>query len=227
MPNDKHLPLCPYYKRNMVRSISCEDINRTFADSQKKEQWMKMYCDTSRWSECRFAKDRTEAYERLFKGDEKAIMENDIKSLEREVKKLSTLLGRAEKRVERQQKKIDELRMVNQSFVNRNETLERINREAFIKWRDVNALLESYEERIAAQVQVIADAYEARLAYLIDKHGTFSDIDVDEWRKGKSFALVYDKDDDGYPCWNLIFKTDEDGEQDGHEDTDIQEQKPE
>ena len=87
---------------------------------------------------------------------EKAIMENDIKSLEREVKKLSTLLGRAEKRVERQQKKIDELRMVNQSFVNRNETLERINREAFIKWRDVNALLESYEERIAAQVQVIA-----------------------------------------------------------------------
>lgn len=219
MPNDKHLVLCPFYKRNLARSISCEDTYRTFADTEKKDIWMRIYCDRD-WESCKYAKDRNQAYERLFKGDDKAIMENDIKAMERELKKLSTLLGRSEKRVERQQKKIDELRAVNQSFIRKNEELEKLNRESYAKWRGVNETLEQYEEAIASQVQVIADAYEARLAYMIDRFGTFSDIDVDEWRKDKSFALVYDKDDDGYPCWNLVLKEGENA--DGLQDSDIQ-----
>ena len=210
MPNDKHLPLCPYYKRHMSRSITCEDVCRTFSDSDKKELWLRTYCDTPAWEKCEYAQSLTKAYERLFKGDDKAIMENEYESLKREIKKLSTLLGKSEKRVERQQKKIDELRAINQSFVKKNEDL-------YKKWRDVNETMEAYEESVAGQVQVIIDSYEVRLAYLVDKYGPFSDIDVDEWRKDKAFALVYDKNDDGYPCWQVRFgevEENEDGEHD-------------
>lgn len=202
MPNDKHLPLCPFYKRHMSRSITCEDVCRTFSDSDKKEMWLKTYCDTTAWETCKYAQDLNKAYERLFKGDDRAIMENEYESLKREIKKLSTLLGKSEKRVERQQKKIDELRAVNQSFVTRNEDLYR-------KWREISGTLDAYESSVADQVQQLIDAYEVRLAYLVDRHGTFSDVDVDEWRRDKSFALVYAENDDGDPCWQVVFGDEE------------------
>jgi hypothetical protein len=125
-------------------------------------------------------------------------MENEYESLKREVKKLTTLLGKSEKRVERQQKKIDELRAVNKSFITRNDDL-------YKKWRDINVTLEAYEASVADQVQQLADAYETRLAYLVDRYGPFSDVDVDEWRKDKAFALVYEENDDGFPCWQVVF----------------------
>lgn len=198
MPNDKHLPLCPFYKRHMSRSITCEDVCRTFSTSAEKERWLTTYCDTAAWEQCEYAQGLNKAYERLFKGDDKAIMENEYESLKRENKKLSTLLGKAEKRVERQQKKIDELRAVNKSFITRNDDL-------YKKWRDINVTLEAYEASVADQVQQLIDAYEVRLAFLVDRYGPFSDIDVDEWRQDKSFALVYDENDDGYPCWKVVF----------------------
>ena len=107
MPNDKHLPLCPYYKRHMERSITCEDVCRTFSTSAEKEMWLDTYCDTPAWEQCEYAQGLTRAYERLFKGDDKAIMENEYESLKKENKKLSTLFGKAEKRIQRQQKRID------------------------------------------------------------------------------------------------------------------------
>lgn len=198
MPNDKHLPLCPFYKRHMERSITCEDVCRTFSTSAEKERWLTVYCDTTRWEQCEYAQGLNKAYERLFKGDQGAIMENEYESLKREVKKLTTLLGKSEKRVERQQKKIDELRAVNKSFITRNDDL-------YKKWRDINVTLEAYEASVADQVQQLADAYETRLAFLVDRYGPFSDIDVDEWRKDKAFALVYEENDDGYPCWQVVF----------------------
>lgn len=198
MPNDKHLPLCPFYKRHMERSITCEDVCRTFSTSAEKERWLTSYCDTPAWEQCEYAQSLNKAYERLFKGDDKAIMENEYESLKREVKKLTTLLGKSEKRVERQQKKIDELRAVNKSFITRNDDL-------YNKWRDANTAMGIYEDKVADQVQRLADAYETRLAYLIDRYGPFSDIDVDEWRKDKAFALIYDENDDGYPCWQVVF----------------------
>lgn len=202
MPNDKHLPLCPFYKWHQRRSITCEDINRTFSDSAEKEKWLRTYCDTASWERCEYAQDLNRAYERLFKGDDKAMQELETKALEREIKKLSTLLGKAEKRVERQQKKIDELRAVNKSFTTVNENL-------YNKWRDANTAMEIYEDKIADQVQRMADAYEVRLAFLVDKYGPFSDADVDEWRKDKSFALVYDENDDRDPQWKVVFEDDQ------------------
>lgn len=200
MPNDKHLPLCPFYKRHMERSITCEDVCRTFSTSAKKEMWLRTYCDTPAWEQCEYAQDLNKAYEKLFKGDDKAIMEQEYESLKREIKKLSTLLGKAEKRVQRQQKKIDELRAVNKSFITRNDDL-------YKKWRDINGTLEAYEENMADQVQQLVDAYETRLAFLVDRYGPFSDVDVDEWRRDKAaFALVYAENDDGYPCWQVVFE---------------------
>ena len=214
--------LCPYYIDENNKTISCEDVCRSFDSMDEKWQWMDMYCDSWDWMRCPYAADRSEAYRRAEKGETKALAEQEAKAQKKEIESLLRKLGRANKKIERMQKKIDDLRAVNKSFVQRNEDLSRQNREAYSKWRGVNESLERYEEVIASQVQVIADAYEARLAYMIDRFGTFSDLDVDEWRQGKSFALVYDEDDDGYPCWQLVFK--EEGDEDGHEDTDIPEQ---
>lgn len=207
MPNDKHLPLCPYYKRHMERSITCEDVCRTFSDSADKERWLVKYCDTQAWEQCEYAQKLNLAYERLFKGDDKAIMENEYESLRKENKKLSTLFGKAEKRIQRQQKKIDELRAVNQSYFTRNEDL-------YKKWRDSNSTLEAYEAKMANQIQTVVDAYECRLAYMVDRYGPFSDVDVDEWRRDMpAFALVYAENDDGFPCWQVVYeeKESEDG----------------
>lgn len=224
MPNNTRIPYCPYYKDEKNKSISCEDTYHVFSTVGEKYVWMDMYCDEWDWTKCPYAMDLTEAYARFEKGDEKALEKQKIEAMQKELKSLSSKLGRAEKRIERQQKKMDELRAVNQSYMRVNAQLEKTNKESYHKWRDANTAMEIYEEKIADQVQRITDAYEVRLAYMIDKYGTFSDIDVDEWRQGKSFALVYDEDDDGYPCWNVVYeiKEIEDGESDNVQ-TDVQE----
>ena len=196
---------CPYYIDESRKTISCEDVCRSFDSIKKKWAWMDMFCDSWDWMKCPYAADRTEAYRRAEEGDEMALDKQETEALRKEVESLLRKLGRANKRIDRQQKKIDELRMVNQSFTNINMTLERQNKDLYAKWRDLDSRLAKYEEAVANQVQQLADAYEARLAYMVDRYGTFSDIDVDEWRKDKSFALIYDEDDDGYPCWNVRF----------------------
>lgn len=209
MPNTTRMPLCPYYKDEKNKSISCEDTYHVFSDVNEKFTWMDMYCDEWDWQKCPYAMDLTEAYARLEKGDEKALEKQKIEAMQKELKSLSSKLGRAEKRIERQQKKIDELRAVNTSFTNVNNSLEKQKKDFYTKWRKAQDELDEFKETVAHQVQQIADAYETRLAYLVDKYGTFSDLDVDEWRhNNKAFALIYDRDDDGYPCWNVRFEED-------------------
>lgn len=216
--------ICPYYVDENKATITCEDVCRSHKTADRKWQWMDMYCLSWDWMKCPYAADLSDAYRRFEEGDKRALDEHKEKAKKGEIHSLRIKLGQANKRIERQQKKIDELRAVNQSFTNVNMNLEKQNKDLHRKWRELSDRMAEYEEAIASQVQIIADAYEARLAYMIDRYGTFSDLDVDEWRKDKAFALVYDEDDDGYPCWNLVFKEDEEGdeESDGHEDTDIQ-----
>ena len=222
--------MCPFYVDENKKSISCEDICRTYKTLECKYDWMTMYCDSWEWMKCPYAIDRSEAYAAYEKGDVKALENQEIKALEKENKYLRTLLGKAEKRVERQQRRIDLLHAENKSFCDAinsheiaNSSLERQKKEFFKRWRDAQEELENYKQTVAQQVQQIADAYETRLAYLVDKYGTFSDLDVDEWRQNnKAFALVYDTDDDGYPCWKVVFK---EYEPDKDIQTDVQEGK--
>lgn len=201
--------MCPFYVDENKKSISCEDVCRTYRNLEEKNAWMDMYCDSWEWAKCPYAADRSEAYAAYEKGDGKALDNEKIKALEKENKYLRTLLGKAEKRVERQQKKIDDLRAVNQSFIRVNTQLEKTGKEHYNKWRDANTAMEIYEEKIAYQVQQISDSYEARLAYMMDTYtnGVLHESDVKEWLKGKEFAIVWVKDEDGgEPFYKVMFK---------------------
>ena len=204
--------MCPFYVDENKKSISCEDICRTYKTLGEKFRWMDMYCDSWDWMKCPYAADRSEAYEAYEKGDVKALENQEIKALEKENKYLRTLLGKAEKRVERQQKKIDELRAVNQSFTNVNNSLEKQKKEFYTRWRKAQDELDKGNETVMEELRRLGDIYEQRMCYLIDRFadGFFCESDVERWAGDREFALVRQYDEDlGDMVWKVVFKEDE------------------
>lgn len=207
MPKYTVYKICPYYIDENKKSISCEDCCRSFRSPKAKYKWMNKYCDTWEWEKCPWAIDLTEAYRRYEKGDIKALENHEIEALTKETKYLRTRLGKAEKRVERQQKKIDELRAVNQSFVNRNETL-------YEKWRKADEDLRAFRNNAADELSAMAEIYEQRFCYLIDTFapdGVVREDDVKAWAEDKEFALVGNYEAGAPREWKVVFK---DAEQD-------------
>ena len=204
--------MCPFYVDENKKSISCEDICRTYKTLECKYDWMTMYCDSWEWMKCPYAIDRSEAYAAYEKGDVKALENQEIKALEKENKYLRTLLGKAEKRVERQQKKIDELRAVNTSFVNVNNSLEKQKKEFYKRWRAAQDELDKGNETVMEELRRLGDIYEQRMCYLIDRFadGFFCESDVERWAGDREFALVRQYDEDlGDMVWKVVFKEDE------------------
>lgn len=211
MPNNARIPLCPFYKDEKNKSISCEDVYRSFPSVKKKYAWMDMYCDEWDWMKCPYAVDLNEAYERLEKGDNKALEKHEIEALKKELRSISTKLGKAEKRIERQQRKIDELRTVNQSLTNINIQLDQRMKRYYKDAQKAKEQLHEYEQKIDAQVKKIAEVYEQRLAYMIETHAPghrLYEDEIKEWAENKAFAIIYDKDEYG-DCWKVVFKKDE------------------
>lgn len=207
MPNNTRIPFCPFYKDEKNKSISCEDTYHVFENENEKYAWMDMYCDGWDWAVCPYAMDLTEAYERLEKGDEKALEMQKIESMRKELKSLSSKLGRAEKRIQRQQKKIDDLRAVNKSFVSVNDSLERQKKEFYSRWRSAQAELDKGNDAVMAELQKLGTIYEQRMCYLMDKYaeGSFSETDVSAWAEDKQFALVNEYDEDVGVIWKVVF----------------------
>ena len=204
--------MCPFYVDENKKSISCEDICRTYKTLECKYDWMTMYCDSWEWMKCPYAIDRSEAYAAYEKGDVKALEDQEIKALEKENKYLRTLLGKADKRVERQQKKIDELRAVNQSFTNVNNSLEKQKKEFYTRWRKAQDELDKGNETVMEELRRLGDIYEQRMCYLIDRFadGFFCESDVEKWAGDREFALVRQYDEDlGDMVWKVVFKEDE------------------
>ena len=215
--------MCPFYVDENKKSISCEDICRTYKTLECKYDWMTMYCDSWEWMKCPYAIDRSEAYAAYEKGDVKALENQEIKALEKENKYLRTLLGKAEKRVERQQKKIDELRAVNQSFTNVNNSLEKQKKEFYTRWRKAQDELDKGNETVMEELRRLGDIYEQRMCYLIDRFadGFFCESDVEKWAGDREFALVRQYDEDlGDLVWKVVFK---ENEPDKDIQTDVQE----
>ena len=212
MPNNTRIPYCPFYKDEKNKSISCEDTYHVFSSVRKKYAWMDMYCDEWDWQKCPYAMDLTEAYARLEKGDEKALEKQKIEAMQKELKSLSSKLGRAEKRIERQQKKIDELRAVNKSFTNVNNSLEKQKKEFYTRWRKAQDELDKGNETVMEELRRLGDIYEQRMCYLIDRFadGFFCESDVERWAGDREFALVRQYDEDlGDMVWKVVFKEDE------------------
>lgn len=184
--------ICPYYIDENNKTISCEDVCRSYDSMDEKWAWMDMYCDSWDWMKCPYAIDRSEAYRRAEEGDEMAIENQEVKAQKKEIESLLRKLGRANKKIERMQKKIDELRTVNQSFVNVNQSLTDKNSDLYKKWREMSDTMEAYERNVAGQVQILIDSYESRLAYMMDmfSDGTLNESDVQDWVKDKEWAIV-------------------------------------
>lgn len=219
MPN-LHTAICPFYVGEKHKSISCEDTYRRFCNSERRDAWLHMYCETWDWMRCPYAADLAEAYERFEKGDKEALEKNAVDSLRKELKSVTTKLGRAEKKNERYLKRISELMKINQSLVNKNEGLDNKNRHLQKMFRDADKHNKDFEEKVWDQVQKISRMYEQRICYLIEEFvpdKKFTESDVSAWAEDKAFALVYDRDEDEEhePYWVVRYgeeETVEDGE---------------
>lgn len=179
-----------------------------------------MYCDSWDWMKCPYAADISEAYRKAEEGDAMAIENQEIKAQKKEIESLLRKLGRANKRIERMQKKIDDLRAVNKSYMNKNDDLYR-------KWRLADDKQRGQDSKILNELGSLTAIYEQRMCYLIDTYcpdQRLYDEDVEAWAKDREFALVFDKDDvESSPfrrTWKVVFK---DGQQDQDIQADVQE----
>lgn len=211
MPNNTRIPMCPFYKDEKNKSISCEDVYRSFPSVKKKYAWMDMYCDEWDWMRCPYAVDLTEAYARLEKGDKKALENHEIEALRKELRSMSTKLGRAEKRNERQQRKINELRAVNQRLTDINIQVDQRMKQYYKDAQEAKSQLHTYEQKIDAQLKKITQVYEQRICYLIETFvppKCFYEDYAKEWAGDKEFALVAERDEKNRIIWKVVFKDD-------------------
>jgi hypothetical protein len=214
MPNSCHVPVCPFYVDEKRKSISCEDTFRGFKTTELKYSWMEIYCDSWEWQKCPYARDLAEAYARFEEGDITALEEHKIEAMKKEMKSLSTKLGRAEKRIARQQKRIDELRAVNQSYQRRNDDL-------YKKWRSADSRVRAQDDKIWEEIGSLSAIYEQRMAYLIDTYcpdKKLRERDVKAWAGDREFAIVAVPDKEDETMWGVAFKENED---DGKRSEDI------
>lgn len=203
--------LCPYFEHEKRKArITCEDTYRWFDSNEEKYAWMDMYCDNE-WTKCPYAMELNEAYERLEKGDVNALENHKIDALEKELKGMATKLGTAEKKLERAQKRIDDLAAINKSFIGKNEDLEKQKRSYYDKYRKADEQLRDYERKIDDQIKRITEIYEQRMAYMIDQFvpgQMLLEEDVKEWAGSKAFAIVSDYTEHEQLAWKVVFKED-------------------
>ena len=191
---------CPYYIDESRRSISCEDVCRSYASENKKWAWMDMYCDSWDWMKCPYAADISEAYRRYEEGDEMALIEQELKAQKKEIESLLRKLGRANKKLDKERAK--------------NKDLESQKKIYFEKWRKADEQLHEYEKKIADQLGAMAGIYEQRMAYLIDSYaadGRLYEQEVEHWAGDRAFAIVHDEDEAGR-FWKVVFQEEENDE---------------
>lgn len=188
---------CPYYIDESRRSISCEDVCRSYSSENKKWAWMDMYCDSWDWMKCPYAMEISEAYRRYEEGDEMALIEQELKAQKKEIESLLRKLGRANKKLDKERAK--------------NKDLESQKKIYFEKWRKADEQLREYEKKIADQLGAMAGIYEQRMAYLIDSYaddGRLYEQEVEHWAGDRAFAIVHDEDEAGR-FWKVVFQEEE------------------
>ena len=191
---------CPYYIDESRRSISCEDVCRSYSSENKKWAWMDMYCDSWDWMKCPYAMEISEAYRRYEEGDEMALIEQELKAQKKEIESLLRKLGRANKKLDKERAK--------------NKDLESQKKIYFEKWRKADEQLREYEKKIADQLGAMAGIYEQRMAYLIDSYaadGRLYEQEVEHWAGDRAFAIVHDEDEAGR-FWKIVFQEEENDE---------------
>lgn len=131
--------LCPYFKRERKKSITCEDTIRSYATPGDKRRVLKAYC-TSEWKRCPVASTLEEIYARDLPEDliKELIMENTIESMKKEINNLMRENGQLMKKIEVLKDQIDD----------RDKTAEK-NHEMYIKsLKNKDSLIKAKDEQI-------------------------------------------------------------------------------
>ena len=195
--------LCPYYKDENKKSISCEDAIRRFDALNTKWSWMDKYCD-DKWQDCPYAVAITKAYEMYEEGDESALENEKIKALQKELKGALSKQGRAEKKIKKQAEEIKALK-------HNNEVLMDIRRKEYKKRKALEDELFKRNDAVIEQLNHLTGVYESRMAYLMCtlSDGTFKESDAQAWGDSLEdrFTITFDKTD-GDTVWKVVFSKD-------------------
>ena len=98
--------LCPYFKRERKKSITCEDTIRSYPTLKDKRDILNDYC-ASEWKRCPFASALEHIYNHTPENQLKEkIMENKIKQMEAEINRLMRENGQLQKKNEVLQQQI-------------------------------------------------------------------------------------------------------------------------
>lgn len=183
MPNNGRITLCPYYRDEKNKSISCEDTFRRFRYTSQKNKWLDMYCD-DKWEECPHAISITRMYERM---EDMSEYEQELlqlretnKALRAELKKTAMLLGKAEKRLEKNAEKLEQIRAKHRAAENLYLKYREKTEQYIAKEKDMQNILHGY-----------AYMYEARFAYLMSESGMeLNEKLLDEWLKTHEYRII-------------------------------------
>lgn len=165
--------LCPYFKRERKKSISCEDTIRSFYEPGEKSMMLNKYCSAD-WKKCPFADRMNDIYsqDKPQSVIKENIMKNKIEQQSEEIKKLMRKNGQLEKEKQQLQENFDNKV---QEVRDRDRTI--IRKDELIKW------LESF----AAAFLVVAYGEKTR-EVRIPKEKVFKLME--------SYSLTYDYDAD-------------------------------
>jgi len=187
MPNNGRITLCPFYRDEKNLSISCEDTFRRFRWPAQKKAWLDEKCDKD-WESCPYARELMELYDNMGECDmENKILklEHEKKALEKELRKVSSLLGKASKREREKHEQIKVLQRKN-SFLE----------ERYIGMRERVADARRAEEAAAEYVGQQMATHQGIIAYLMaNPHaGEFDCEDVVKWSQSHVYAIYKDED---------------------------------
>lgn len=191
--------ICPYYKRDRKKSITCEDTIRSYETITDKKKVLNSYCSAS-WKQCPYAKRMNDIYslDMPFEKIKEKIMKNKIEQQDKEINKLMRENGQLKKKVDKFQAEIkrrDEVEKKNHEMYR--ESLER--KESLLKAKDENI---KRLESLASAFLVIAYGNDTReihiskdkiaklmtefqLSYKIDEDGMGFTFCVDKVKGGQ------------------------------------------
>lgn len=216
MPNNGRYTMCPFYVNENKKTVSCEDVCRSFNDMDEKWQWMAMYCDND-WMSCPFAADLNEAYYRQEKGDAMALQEHEIKALKSENRSLATKLGMAEGKIERLEKKLESEKELNKSWQRKHEEDEKKKKMFFSRMREAQEARLELEKNVYEELKALEKTCGDRIKYLMSlTGGTFEEADVKKWcEENSNLELFGNVSEEGKITWEL---KEVEAEEDGSED---------
>lgn len=182
MSNNGRITLCPFYRNEKGLSITCEDVYRRFETRADKKRHKFKYCCEA-WKTCPYAKELNELYEKMEgqevnKTDE---LRQKCKAQEREIKKMATMLGKAEKKIK--------------DLTKSNENLQKL----YIKWQRKAKEAQDAELRSFDELNALSDIITGRMVYLMVQHtdGKFDEKEFQKWAEDKEFSLYAEADENG------------------------------